>query len=86
MLLEQFPRDSVVVHLFEVICESAFMESPDDPFGRIEVVPADAVSVILGEGVVVVVVSLSVSEERDEVIVDSRVLFAIRLASPVMGE
>src|SRR3990167_6045950 len=77
---------------FEPVCpleagsKAALFQEPNDPLGRVEVKPSDAVAVILGKGMVVIVISFAEGEDGEEVIVNGGMLGRVVLVAPVVGK
>lgn len=74
----------IVGERLQVGRESDLVADPDEPLGRIVLVPLDSVSVVHGELVVEVVVSFAVCDERgDHMVTRSVLVVERRLPEPV---
>ena len=72
-LLETSLVDFVLLELLEIIGESELLVDPDEPLGRVVLVPLDRIAVIRREFVVEVVVSLSESDKGGDDMITRRV-------------
>ena len=76
--------DFVIGEGLQVACEAELLHNPDEPLGRVILVPLDGVTVVHGELVVEVVVSLANSDQSSDEVVLWRVLVVERtLTEPV---
>ena len=78
--------DLVLLDPLEVVGEAEVVEEHDGPLGGVVVEPLDAVSVVLGELVVVVVIALAEGEEGGDDRVKGGVEVAVGLVAEVVGE
>lgn len=85
-LLDTALLDLVLTELLEVVGEAELLPDPDGPLGRIILVPLDGISVVGGELVVEVVVSLSESDKGGEDVVTGRVSVVERLVTEPVGD
>jgi len=70
----------------EVACQSNVLTDPDEPLGRVVLVPFNGVPVIHGELVMEVVVTLANgNKSSDDVVTGSMLVIKRRLSKP-MGE
>lgn len=76
--------DLVLRERLQVTCQPQLRANPDEPFGGVVLVPLDSISVIHGELVMEVVISLANGNERgDEVILWCVLVVERSLSEPV---
>ena len=83
-LLEAALLDLIGTELLEVIGEAELLANPDEPLGRVVLVPLDGVTVVGRELVVEVVIALAESDEcRDHVVAGAVAVIEWLIAEPV---
>lgn len=63
-------------------CQTQSVQTVDQPLGRVEIVPAWAIAIIAGIGVMIVMISLSKREQRDEPIIAAGIRLTVWLIAP----
>lgn len=85
-LLDTSLFDLVGAELFQVVCQTELLPSPDHPFGWVILMPFDRVTIIGGELVVEVVVTFTHRDQSSEDVVTRRVAVIEGLISQIMGQ
>jgi hypothetical protein len=85
-LLETTLLDFVLLELLKIVGESELLVDPDEPLGRVVLVPLDSIAVIGWELVVEIVVSLSESNESSDNMITRGVSVIERLVTEPMGK
>lgn len=86
LLLETTLLDLVLAEGLQVGGEAKLLPEPDGPLGRVVLPPADGVTVVGGELVVEVVVSLTKSDERRDDVVPGAVAVVEGLVTEPVGQ
>ncbi len=79
VFLDEICANYEAVFRAEIFRQMKLFEGPDEPFCRIKMIPRYTVSVVVWEGMMIVVIPLSESEKCEDEIIDSRELFCVGL-------
>ena len=71
-----------LVAALQVFGQAHIRQTGNQPFGGVDVKPLDAVAIVVLKQVVVVVITLTVGEDRQEIVVARGVLVGVRAAAP----
>lgn len=79
VFLDEICTDDETVFGAEIFREMKLFEGPDEPFCRIKMIPRYTVSVVVWEGMMIVMVALSEGQKSEDEIINGCKLFCVGL-------